>query len=89
MQPALYLFFDGACHDAMTLYADTLGGTIGDVVRNSDAPDPASRMPGGDDLVMHMNMTVGDLTVMASDAPSAMYDAPKGFRVQLEPSSTE
>lgn len=89
MQPNLYLFFDGSCFEAMTLYAETLDGRIGGVVRNSDAPSPEERMPGGDEVVMHMNMKVGDLTVMASDAPAGMYDAPIGFRVQLEPESIE
>lgn len=87
MQPTIYLFFKGNCLEAMTHYAETLGGTIGNVFRNADAPDAESRMPGGDDLVMHMSMRLGHATVMASDAPDAMYDKPKGFRVSIAPSS--
>ena len=87
MEPTIYLFFNGTCFEAMSLYAETLGGTIKDVFRNGDAPDPESRMPGGDDLVMNMQMALGNATVMASDSPDAMYDTPQGFRVSIAPSS--
>lgn len=87
MQPTVYLFFNGNCLEAMTHYAETLGGKIKGVFRNADAPDAESRMPGGDDLVMNMSMQLGNATVMASDSSDAMYDKPQGFRVQIEPSS--
>ena len=53
----------------MTRYAEILGGEIVGVFRNADAPDPESRMPGGDDLVMNMSIRLGSATIMASDAP--------------------
>ncbi len=51
MEPTIYLFFNGNCIEAMTHYAETLGGQIGCVFRNADAPNAESRMPGGDHLV--------------------------------------
>jgi PhnB protein len=87
MEPTIYLFFKGDCMEAMTHYAETLGGEIGDVFRNRDAPDPESRMPGGDDLVMNMSMRLGSATVMASDNTDDMYDRPKGFRVSIAPAT--
>lgn len=87
MEPTIYLFFKGNCLEAMTRYAEVLGGEIGDVFRNGDAPDPASRMPGGDDLVMNMSMRLGNATVMASDNTSDMYARPQGFRVSVAPAS--
>ncbi|WP_210163112.1 hypothetical protein [Salinarimonas rosea] len=66
MEPTIYLFFDGDCHAAMSRYADVLGGRIEGVVRNADAPDAQSRMPGGDDLVMNMSLRLGSATIMAS-----------------------
>lgn len=87
MQPSIYLFFDGDCLEAMTHYAEVLGGQTMAIIRNSDAPDPAVRMHGGDDLVMHMNVLIDGTLVMASDAPGDMYDRPRGFRVAIAPSS--
>jgi PhnB protein len=90
MEPTIYLFFKGNCLEAMTHYAEVLGGEIGGVFRNADAPDPASRMPGGDDLVMNMMMTLGNCRIMASDNTSEMYSRPQGFRLMVEtPSPAE
>jgi PhnB protein len=87
MEPTIYLFFNGNCLEAMTHYAETLGGEIGDVFRNADAPDAESRMPGGDHLVMNMAMKLGAAVVMASDAPDGMYSKPQGFAVSISPPS--
>ena len=87
MEPTIYLFFKGNCLEAMTHYAETLGGEVTGVFRNADAPDPDSRMPGGDDLVMNMAIRLGDAMVMASDAPDNMYSKPQGFSVSVAPSS--
>ena len=87
MEPTIYLFFKGNCMEAMTHYAETLGGKIEGVFRNGDAPDQESRMPGGDDLVMNMSMRLGTATVMASDNAGDMYHKPQGFRVSIAPPS--
>ncbi|WP_424927351.1 VOC family protein [Amaricoccus tamworthensis] len=83
MQPTIYLFFKGNCLEAMTRYAEVLGGEIEGVFRNADAPDPESRMPGGDDMVLNMSMRLGGSTIMASDNTEQMYDKPKGFRISI------
>ena len=80
MEPTIYLFFRGNCLEAMTRYAEVLGGEILGVFRNGDAPDAGSRMPGGDDLVMNMSLRLGSATIMASDAPDQYWSRPQGFR---------
>ncbi len=87
MEPTIYLFFKGNCLEAMTHYANVLGGEIKGVFRNGDVPNAESRMPGGDDLVMNMAMTLGRATVMASDSPAQYYDKPQGFRISIAPTS--
>lgn len=87
MEPTIYLFFKGDCLEAMTHYADVLGGQILGVFRNADAPDEESRMPGGDNMVMNMAMSLGNTTVMASDNTPDMYEKPRGFRVNIMPTS--
>ena len=89
MEPTIYLFFKGNCLEAMTHYAEVLGGEIRGVFRNADAPDQESRMPGGDDMVMNMVMSLGHATVMASDNSEDMYEKPRGFRVSIAPTSRE
>lgn len=89
MEPTIYLFFKGNCLEAMTHYAEVLGGEIRGIFRNADAPNPESRMPGGDDMVMNMAMTLGSAIIMASDNTEEMYDKPQGFRVAIAPASRE
>jgi PhnB protein len=89
MEPTIYLFFKGNCLEAMTHYAETLGGKVEGVFRNRDAPSPAERMPGGDDMVMNMMVRLGATNIMASDNPPEMYDTPQGFRVVVEAPSRE
>ena len=87
MEPTIYLVFNGDCMEAMSHYADVLGGTVEGVFRNADAPDAESRMPGGDDLVMNMAIRLGNTLVMASDAPGDWYRTPQGFNVSVSPES--
>lgn len=89
MEPTIYLFFKGNCLEAMSHYAEVLGGKIGGVFRNADAPNSESRMPGGDDMIMNMAMSLGRATIMASDNSEEMYDKPQGFRVSIAPTSRE
>lgn len=89
MEPTIYLFFRGNCLEAMTRYAEVLGGEVVSVFRNADAPDAASRMPGGDDLIMNMSIRLGSGTIMASDAPEQYFSRPQGFRVSISPRSRE
>lgn len=84
-----YLFFNGNCLEAMTLYAEVLGGKVVGVVRNGDAPSAADRMPGGDDLVMNMAIDLGGRLVMASDAPPSMYSQPQGISIYIGLTSAE
>lgn len=83
MEPTIYLFFKGNCLEAMTHYADVLGGEITGVYRNADAA-PENRMPGGDDMVVNMAMRLGHSMVMASDNSDDMYDKPQGFYISID-----
>jgi PhnB protein len=90
MEPTIYLFFNGNCLEAMTFYAEVFGGEVQGVFRNRDAPDAASRMPGGDDLVMNMSVKLGTASIMASDAAEGWHEKPQGFAVSMSmPSQAE
>ena len=87
MKPTIYLMFPGNCLEAMTLYANLLGGSVLHVSHNRDVPTPEDAMPGGPDLVMHMTIQVGADQIMGSDCPEGMYQTPQGFSVTLAPES--
>ena len=89
MQPTPYLFFAGDCFEAMTLYADALGGEVAFVMRNRDVENPEDRMPGGDDMVMNMAIKLDDTMMFGSDNTSEMYQTPQGFRLLLEAGSAD
>lgn len=65
-----YLLFNGNCADAMNFYKSCFGGQL-ELMTNESAPKDAC--PGGMKLdpkqIMHACLTVGDLTLMASDNP--------------------
>ncbi len=83
MQMSTYLFFDGKCEEAFKFYEKTFNGKIAMMMRNSDAP-PEARMPGGDNMVMHVRLDIGSMMLLASDCPPDMFDKPQGFRVSLQ-----
>ncbi len=45
MEPTIYLNFDGNCEEAMRFYAETLGGEITSIFRNSDVPHRRTACP--------------------------------------------
>lgn len=89
MEPTIYLNFNGNCLEAMTFYAETLGGEVSDIFRNADSPTPEDRMSGDDDMILNMSLRLGNTVVMASDAPDEWYSKPQGFSVTISPPSME
>src|SRR4051812_33671291 len=81
---APYIFFNGTCAEAVKAYEDIFGAKVVMMMRNKDAPTPESKMPGGDDMVMHARLDLNGMTLLASDCPPDMYNKPEGFRVMYE-----
>lgn len=75
-----YLFFGGDCAEALTLYAELMGGKIEMMLRYSEAPDGEDIPAGTENMVMHAYMTIGGVGIMASDAPGE-HDTPQGFAI--------
>lgn len=84
-----YLGFTGNCREAMTFYAEVLGGKITAMMtfEEGGAGDfvPAELKQG----IMHAALAVGDQVIMASDAPPEMFEKPQGMSVCLHPDSIE
>ena len=91
MQINPYLTFNGNCREAFEFYATVLNGTIDAFITHDDMPEagiPADDPTWGD-KIMHAHMTIGDRTLMGSDAPAGYYSSPAGMHVHLGPSSLE
>lgn len=65
-----YLFFPGTCREALTAYAEILGGKVEAMMTYGDAP-PGEEMPPVDPTwIMHGAIRVGtDLIMATDDAP--------------------
>lgn len=81
MSVAPYLFFNGTCAEAVKAYEKIFGAKVVMMMRNKDAPTPEAKMPGSDDMIMHVRLDLNGMTLLASDCPPNMYDKPQGFKV--------
>jgi PhnB protein len=84
MSLSLHLTFDGACQDALTLYARVLGGTITYMATYGESPMAGQVPPEWHGRIMHATLTIpGGLTLMGNDVQPGGYDPPQGFGVVI------
>ncbi len=88
MQMNPYLSFNGQCEMAFTFYERCFGGQLGAIFRYAGSP-MASQVPEDwQDKVMHGSLTVGGQVLMGGDVVPAAYEAPRGFSLSLQLTST-
>ncbi len=85
----IYLFFNGDCEAAFRTYEKHLGGRDVMLMRYGGSPGEAAVPADWKDKVMHGSMRLGDVMLLASDAPPGRYDRPQGFRVNLAAETPE
>lgn len=80
-----YIFFDGACAEAMRFYHRTLGGELEPMLTYAQAPEPQQCPGGPSDRIMHACLKLDGRMLMASDTPPGMSDAKgmAGFALAL------
>ncbi len=81
-----YLFFEGRCEEAAEFYRNKLGAEVVMLMRYKDGPQPAQPgmiPPGAENKVMHMNLRIGDSTVLASDGHCSGKTSFQGFSLSL------
>ncbi|MFO0967043.1 MAG: VOC family protein [Gemmataceae bacterium] len=84
LQP--YLFFDGRCEEAAEFYRKAVGAEVEMLMRHRDAPDkpPPGTIPAGaENKVMHMQLRIGESTVLASDGRCHGTTVFQGFALSL------
>jgi len=84
MRLNVYLTFPGTCEEAMTLYAEALGGEVTRLVRHGDTPAADHVDPDWHDKLMHAHLCVGDFDLMASDTPPQHFVTPQGYHVSVQ-----
>lgn len=84
MDTNVYLHFDGNCEEAFKFYEKVLGAKIQTVFRFEGSP-AASQVPAEmGNKVLHGRITIGDKTIMGSDAPPGRYSKPRGFSINID-----
>jgi PhnB protein len=81
-----YLFFDGRCDEAIEFYRGALGAEVTMLMRFKDSPEPhepGRLAPGAENKVMHVNLRIGDATVLASDGRCLGTPNFQGFALSL------
>ena len=88
MQMSPYLSFNGECEVAFRFYEQSLGGRLGPIFRYAGT-SLADQVPADwQDKVMHGSVKVGEQVLMGADVVPARYEAPKGFSLSLQLTST-
>ena len=83
MQLNPYLMFDGKCEAAFKFYAKVLGAKI-DAMFTHEGTPAAEHVPAEwRNKIMHARISVGDFTLMGSDAPPPHQEPMKGFSVNI------
>ena len=83
MQLNPYLFFQGNCKEAFTVYEKILSGKIIAMTTHGETPAAEHMTPEWQDKIIHARMTFGDQILMASDAPPEHHRPMQGFSVSL------
>lgn len=68
MRLKTYLSFDGNCRQALTFYAEQLGGTVSAMQSFGDTPGCDSLPASVRDGIMHGRVDVGPFSIMGTDA---------------------
>lgn len=66
MNAQTYLYFNGRCEEALAFYAGALGAEVLYVMRYKEGP-PKLIPPGGEELIFHSTLRIGDTLINLSD----------------------
>lgn len=84
-----YLNFDGNCEEALSLYAELLGGEMDFCTRFQGSPAQEYVPEHWRNKILHAQIQLGPWTLMACDSPPGMYTKPQGMHVQIAVDSSE
>jgi PhnB protein len=79
-----YVHFAGNCEEAFAYYGKVLGAKTTAIMKVGGSPAEEHMPKNWKDKVLHGEVTIDGMTLMATDAPSAFYAKPQGFSVTLQ-----
>lgn len=88
MSLAFHIDFNGQCEEAFSFYAESLGGSIGTMLRVKESPGPASSEAHRQKIV-HANIRIDGVEIAGADVSADRYESPRGFYVLLGVDSEE
>ena len=81
-----YLFFNGACEQAVEFYKKAIGAEVQLMMRYKESPQPPPPgmvPPGFENKIMHTSFRIGETLVMAADDCTGKSTAFQGFALSL------
>lgn len=86
-----YLHFGDNCEEAFTFYHSVFGGEAPNFSRFKETPQAEHMSDSEGELIMHVDLPIGETVLMGSDRPAAMGSNVVGnnFSVSVLPDSEE
>ena len=84
-----YIFFGGACEEALDFYRRAVGAEVTSLMRFKEAPDPSMVAPGNADKIMHGSVRVGGHELFVSDGRCEGTGHFEGFALSLMAESVD
>ncbi|MEL6791740.1 MAG: VOC family protein [Pseudomonadota bacterium] len=92
MSISAYLYFDGDCEAAFTLYRSVFGGDYQALRRFKDGPPEYNLAAEGAEKIMHLSLPIGNTVLMGADVAAGMDQKPisgSNFSLSFSPASRE
>jgi PhnB protein len=90
MKMNTYLNYGGNCAEAFRFYEQHLGGKIVSMSTFADMPGPKNSPPGlKEDSILHARLDIGGTVLMASDAPTTIFQPMRSAYLCLSVDSNE
>lgn len=80
----IHLEFHGNCREALTFYAEVLGGDLEPFFTHGESPDKSPFPASWNDKILHGSVNLGGRRLMGADMPEGAYSRPQGAMVQLD-----
>lgn len=86
---SLHINFDGRCQQAFEFYQTHLGAQIGHLITYRQSALANDTLERWQDKILHGNIQIGSLSLVAADLQPNQYQKPSGFNILLSSNCEE